>query len=590
MTEATPAVPPPAPAPVEQQQIPPPTAAEFGRVIFQQPEGGRIGRVQKDILDNVTANRNLNVLAGKAAISEQAIVDAVDALYGGEKPTDKSLAKSHKELIDRLVEVQKICSKPYESLSEPQRRVLRTALEMRIQRTPGMSNLFYELINEGNSRDGMLDLLLKRGSMQEIANGKLMDALVFSEETSNLRTIRDEVKSLETRQSQIKKQLDALPKSTARTTPELQNSKVTALEDEVTRLQDRLSEIPEELSDAEDRLDTREQYLQDQGWAQPRIDADPRIRRYTREIDNLKKEKKKINIDVKDAKKRLTDERKKGDQSGARGTLQAEYDQITQQLSEKRALEGPARVAALKRASELYKSLVDILPEASKQFIEELKIEVGEGNKERVRKDEDKKAKDAKEKGDIFAQAEAELSAQLTQRYLERYTTSFMGTGWRPSERYRPNISRLQDEFRRLLEPNGSGRLTEHILRNQPGLSQNVIDYLNNPKNADARREFILKMRAKVYSAVASDAVQYLHLDKVTMQTIAQSDEFITAAESAFARDGRVKKLAEDAAKHKLDDKGSIRRLWEYLPAGGLAGILMLIFGLFGGGLFKVGK
>lgn len=586
MTEATPAVPPPAPAPVEQQPIPPPTAAEFGRVIFEQPKG----RIQKDILDNVTANRNLNVLAGKAAISEQAILDTVDALYGGEKPTDKNLARSHKELADRLIEIQKICSKPYESLSAPQQKVLRIALEMRIKRTPGLSNLFYELINEGNSRDGMLDLLLKRGAMQEIANGKLMDALVFSEETSNLRSIRDEVNRLETRQAQVKKQLDALPKSTGRTTAELQNSKVTALEDDISRLQDRLRELPDEIGEAEDRLESRELYLQNQGMSQGQIDADPRVKRFTREINALKKEKTTATSDLKDAKKRLTDERKKGDQVGARGTLQAEYDQIIQQLSEKRALEGPARVAALKRANELYKSLVDILPEASKQFVEELKIEVGEGNKERVRKDEEKKAKDAKEKNDIFAQAEAELTAQLTQRYLERYTTSFLGTGWRPSERYRPDISRLRDEFRRLLEPGGSSRLTEHILRNQPGLSKNVIDYLNNPRNADARREFILKMRAKVYSAVASDAVQYLHLDKVTMQTIAQSEEFCTAAESAFARDARVKAIAEKAAQQKLDDKGSIRRLWAMLPAGGLAGILMLIFGIFGGGLFKAGK
>ena len=436
----------------------------------------------------------------------------------------------------------------------------------------------------------MLDLLLKRGAMQEIANGKLMDALVFSEETSNLRSIRDEVNRLETRQAQVKKQLDALPKSTGRTTAELQNSKVTALEDDISRLQDRLRELPDEIGEAEDRLESRELYLQNQGMSQGQIDADPRVKRFTREINALKKEKTTATSDLKDAKKRLTDERKKGDQVGARGTLQAEYDQIIQQLSEKRALEGPARVAALKRANELYKSLVDILPEASKQFVEELKIEVGEGNKERVRKDEEKKAKDAKEKNDIFAQAEAELTAQLTQRYLERYTTSFLGTGWRPSERYRPDISRLRDEFRRLLEPGGSSRLTEHILRNQPGLSKNVIDYLNNPRNADARREFILKMRAKVYSAVASDAVQYLHLDKVTMQTIAQSEEFCTAAESAFARDARVKAIAEKAAQQKLDDKGSIRRLWAMLHAGGLAGILMLIFGIFGGGLFKAVK
>ena len=319
MTEATPAVPPPAPAPVEQQPIPPPTAAEFGRVIFEQPKG----RIQKDILDNVTANRNLNVLAGKAAISEQAILDTVDALYGGEKPTDKNLARSHKELADRLIEIQKICSKPYESLSAPQQKVLRIALEMRIKRTPGLSNLFYELINEGNSRDGMLDLLLKRGAMQEIANGKLMDALVFSEETSNLRSIRDEVNRLETRQAQVKKQLDALPKSTGRTTAELQNSKVTALEDDISRLQDRLRELPDEIGEAEDRLESRELYLQNQGMSQGQIDADPRVKRFTIEINALKKEKTTATSDLKDAKKRLTDERKKGDQVGARCTLQA---------------------------------------------------------------------------------------------------------------------------------------------------------------------------------------------------------------------------------------------------------------------------
>jgi len=79
------------------------------------------------------------------------------------------------------------------------------------------------------------------------------------------------------------------------------------LEDDISRLQDRLRELPDEIGEAEDRLESRELYLQNQGMSQGQIDADPRVKRFTREINALKKEKTTATSDLKDAKKRLTD-------------------------------------------------------------------------------------------------------------------------------------------------------------------------------------------------------------------------------------------------------------------------------------------
>jgi len=280
--------------------------------------------------------------------------------------------------------------------------------------------------------------------------------------------------------------------------------------------------------------------------------------------------------------------------------LDTEMSTLKQQLTTVNTEMMTARGELIKRINQLTKDFNEVMPAASKVALETFKQRAEEANRDKTIDEAEKKATKAKEEGDMLALAEAEMVKGVELRYLTTETQRRMADFWQAREVTITDVGALRTEFDQIFNSaagTGTADLSRTILNltgTPPGagsgLSQQTIDYLRKPSNAEAVNKLIERVRVPLFKSVAQKAVSHLDLDETSLRNIADSPDFIAGAEAAIAADARIGKVIDQVYGSKLGGSRNISETLRKMPAGGLIGIIMMLLGLGWKGMATAGK
>lgn len=567
----------------EQPQVeaPPLSAVQVGRVISKDTVG-RGGTEIRGIIEFLgkTPAEALDAVAG-SHIPRNTSEACLTSIFGERgRPTDASLVTLYNSLNGKMVNLEGVLDPNRLVAFRPQ---VRAELSRIVLQTPGFADYYNSLPNQ-LAKDQFLDNIIDRGTMQAAGRQKFIEAVVVSSENTRYQSLNKEVQRLKARENQLEQRTQQLDGQLvgfdkARSTAEQQ--KLTRSNEGLGKQIERASQIIIQLQQAnqgientyrkQPNVDLADKLTNDQTYQQNKA----QITAYEGLITQTEQVLDQNLTQLETIEQKLAADTEKN-------TVETQLEELRGQITIKEGEFGEARQQLLKTISELSTRLDKILPEAAVEALKKFELRANDANKARLIEEAKVKQKQGKETGDKVTQAQGELLEAITRRYRERYThRNFWG---KTSERYRTNQARLLQEFR-ILMTQGSGALIDHILTNNPGIDPVLVTFLNNPANAEAKKQFMDNVKADVYKTIARDGVQSLKLDDQTIKTLALSDEFVAAAEAAIAADIKTKEIVEKITGQKLTGGSRLKEAWSKLPVGGLLGILMLIFGFMGSGI-----
>lgn len=571
--------------PTGEIKAPPVTGEQFGRII----SGDRSTAESALMIDSLAKVPSvLDTIAGKTSKIPDNVTNAcLVSLFGETAPTDPGLRKMRDSLKGKMDSLQQTLDTT--PLATGDRDNLRDEFKKIILQTPGLSEFFSGLPGD-TERNALLDKLIDRGLMQTIARQKYIEAAVVASESGQYQRIKSnhaELRKTEKRLLAEKATLDSalMGKEIPQITVLKQSAdrELESIEASITRQHTIIDSLRQKQEAIASQYRGKGKSGNDLTTA---LNDDDVYKQYAGQITAA--ETKISEFETKRSQKQT--ERDNNElilqQNQQRDSVSARLTEVRESIITSEQELGQAREQLLKKISELSINLDKILPESAIESLKQLQAQANKANEVRLTQEAKTKQENGKKDGDMITRAEGELIEALIRRYLQRTTHTARITG-RVSDRFRINEAGLRTEFN-LLMSGGSSNFVEHLLNNNPGLSTEVLNYLNT--NQEARRQFIEKVKGSVFQQVSRDAVQHLQLDERSLRTLASSDEFVKAAEVAITSNEKIKDVVEKITGQKLVGKGAVRRIWERLPAGGLLGVIMMIFGLLGYGLFGIGR
>lgn len=280
------------------------------------------------------------------------------------------------------------------------------------------------------------------------------------------------------------------------------------------------------------------------------------------------------------------------------GQLDTEISSLKQQLTAANTDMLTGRGELIKRINQLTKDFNGVMPEAAKKALETFKLRTEEANREKTINGAEEKAEKAKKDGDMMTLAEAELTKAFELRYVKEDTQRRMSDFWQKRKVLVTDTVKLDTEYNQIFGTAGGAGTADFAkkvmnLGGTPpgtgsGLSAETIDYLNT--NPDFAKKLIEKVRVPLFTSISKQAVMHLDLSETSLRTLASSPDFIVAAKAAVAADSEIGKVIEQVYGAKLGGSRNIGETLKKMPAGGLLGIIMMLFGLAGKGLFTAGK
>lgn len=478
---------------------------------------------------------------------------------------------------------------------------LNQAIQSVIEQTPGWSDAFKKM-----SATQQAEVIKSIREMGAASFGRRMmiEKITISQESGNYgaakRKFEDASNQLNARRLEkvtVDTQIGAIGGDRAKVTADKQSKdrEATSLLRERDRLQEQKSRIDRQIAE-------REQSYIDTGKSgkdlTDALNADSRYQKMLKDLDAIDD---KISDPVSGIDKKIGDAEaelqvlEKNLQYFERAdSLTTQVEDLTNKVSSAEAEMINARTALANSLNDLMKNLNGVMPEAAKEAMNKYKIRLDEANQQKAVDEANKKAEDAKKEGDMLALAEAEITKAFELRYVKTEDQRRLRTLFMAKEQVQViDESALRADFQDMLNPaTGTRGVMERIIKGsatglagpEAGLSQQTIDYLNS--HPDAAAKLVEKMRIPIFKSVARKAVLHLDLNETSLRSLATSPDFVEAAKAAIADNADIEKVIDSVYGAKLGGSRNVAEAFKKLPAGGLLGVLMLIFGLIGSGLF----
>lgn len=470
------------------------------------------------------------------------------------------------------------------------------AIEAVIQQTPGWNDAFK---NMTPTKQAEVIKAIKEMGAASFGRRLMIEKINISEESGNYnaakRKFEDLQQQLKTRRAEkvkVDAQVATAGGDRAKTTAEQQSvqREVASLQSERTRLLTRKEALLQQMAEREEvyikkgkTLSTelkKDKTYQDWKKAADQIDDD--ISNATTGLDKK----------IADAEGRLKAAETNLQYFTRADQLAAEIEELGTKASQAEADMISARTAFANNINTLMRELNGVLPEAAKEAMNKYKTRLEEANQQKAIDDAEKKAKEAKEAGDMNERAKAEIQKMMEMRYMKKETKGW----WKfKKDHYVTDMTALKKDFDDMLDPAiGTRGVMERILNMSgaggtapgvgSGLSQEVIDYMvAHPKEA---AKLVEDMRVPVFKSIARKAVLRMDFSDTDLSHLADSPDFVEAAQKAVADNAEIKKVMDAVYNADLGGPKTFKEALKRMPAGGLLGILMLLlFGVFGSGL-----
>lgn len=476
---------------------------------------------------------------------------------------------------------------------------LNAAIKTVIEQTPGWNDAFKKM--SATQQDEVIQSIREMGAAS-FGRRIMIERIIISQESGNYnaakRKYEDVKKQLTTRQTEmtaVDAQILAIGKDRAAVAADRQSQEreVTSLNSEMTRLQEQRSRLEQRIAD-------REQSYIDAGKSGKALsDAlakDKSFQKWTKDAQDLED---KINDPtglakkIADAEARLKVLETQNQYFERADRLTTEIEDLTGRVSTAEADMINARTAFANNINELMKQLNGVMPEAAKEAMNKYKSRLEEANREKAVQDANDKADKAKKEGDMLARAEAEIAKAFELRYIKT-ERQFRIASFGKRDIQVIDEDTLRGDFQDSLNPAiGTRGVMERVLNlagtppgNGSGLSAETLAYLTNPANKAAVGKLVENMRIPIFKSISRKAVLHLDLPETSLRSLATSPDFVEAAKAAVADNAEIAKVIESVHGAKLGGSTNIKEALRKMPAGGLLGILMMILGLFGSGLF----
>lgn len=476
---------------------------------------------------------------------------------------------------------------------------LNAAIQTVIEQTPGWNDAFKAM--NATQQAEVIKSIREMGAAS-FGRRMMIEKIVISQESGNYgaakRRYEDASKQLTARQAEkatVDVQVSAIGGDRAKVTADKQSK-----ERDTTNLHRERDRLQEQKSRLEQRMAEREQSYIDGGKSgtdlQDALNADSRYQKMVTDAqaieDKITDPMSGIDKKIGDAEAELQTLEKNLQYFERADRLTAEIEALNTKVSTTESEMINARTAFADSINNLMKNLNGVMPEAAKEAMNKYKTRLEEANREKALNEaKDKEAK-AKKEGDMIAQAEAEVAKAFELRYLKTETQRRFNKLFVKQEIQVVDVDALSSDFKDTINPAvGTKGVTERVLNlggtppgSGSGLSKETIDYLTaNPKIAE---KLVEKMRIPIFKSISRKAVLHLDLSETSLRSMASSPDFVEAAKAAIADNSEIQKVIDSVYKSGLGGSTNLAESLKKMPAGGLLGILMMILGLFGSGLF----
>lgn len=553
------------------------SAELFGEVVYGQATRGEAGGVI-NYLDKMGPGA-FDVLAGTKAPELQKT--ALTAIFGEKIPPQGDVLRPlYQTLAAKMTNLEKILNPNIEKTNPQVRIQLRAELRQLVQQTDGVRE-YFNALPDNNARNEWLNNILDNRIMQGDAIKSYTAAVAgVAPESSQYAVKSEQVRQIKDRIGKVEAEVKKLESTIGRKNIADIQAKQAILQSENTNLLTDRETLSGRFTEArQTMLQIRTTYAE-QGVTGAALDTALRRDTFYREAEAETLQIKRILIPqidrkIKNNQTELANNEKLTQASQRIDALNTSLNDLNTQLATAEGALASARDAVFKKITELSVTLDGILPQAAVAALNKRLAQINNAYKEKQITDAQKKAEEAKKRGDKLTEAQAQFEEALTSRFQEATTVR---RWFKESEGIRIKIDDLRTEFFKAQD--NPSKYVDYILNHQSGIEPDLLKYIKD--NPDVKKEFVKKVKNTAYLNVSREGVQYLKLDSGTLLTLGKSSPFRDAATEAITADTTIRQIAEKLTGQKLDNRNAIDRAWNKLPVGGLLGLIMMLLGGLG--------